>query len=110
MSLCRHHVTNRAITVLGFLVAMIVVSAPGRAATIFVDDDAPSDPGPNNNTVSDPLEDGTPAHPFDKIQEGIAAAATGLDDVEVAPGTYDEAIDFIGKAITVYSTGVEKTN
>jgi Right handed beta helix region len=38
------------------------------------------------------------------IQAGIAAAATG-DIVLVAPGTYTEAIDFLGKAITVESSG-----
>ncbi len=37
------------------------------------------------------------------IQEAIDAAVDG-DEVEVHPGNYNEAIDFLGKAIRVYST------
>ena len=43
------------------------------AATIYVDDDAPGDPGPNDPFVSDPLEDGSLANPFDAVSEAIAA-------------------------------------
>ncbi len=40
---------------------------------------------------------------FPTIQEAINAAVDG-DEVEVHPGTYNETINFIGKAIRVYST------
>ncbi|MHC4575440.1 MAG: S8 family serine peptidase [Planctomycetota bacterium] len=65
---------------------------------LYVDDDAPGDPGPRDPGLSDPSEDGTPAHPFDRIQEAIYAARTGKI-VVVAPGTYYEAVNFIGKDI-----------
>jgi hypothetical protein len=69
-------------------------------AVLYVDDDAPADPGPRDNTVSDPLEDGSPEHPFDCIQEAIDVAAPGAR-VIVREGTYWEQIDFLDKAITV---------
>jgi len=71
---------------------------------IHVDDNAPGDPGPFNPNISDPCERGTLAHPFDTIQEGINVASNG-DLVKVFPGVYTEAIDFLGKAITVTSFG-----
>ena len=36
------------------------------------------------------------------IQAAINAAVSGVDEVVVAPGTYNEIINFIGKAITVH--------
>ena len=53
-------------------------------------------------TVAPP---GTPAD-FETIQEAIDAAVDG-DCINVEPGTYVENIDFMGKAITVQSTGGE---
>lgn len=72
---------------------------------IYVDDDAPDDPGPGDPGVSDYFENGTKAHPFDMIQEGIDEANDAFEiSVLVNPGVYSEAIDFDGKAITVKST------
>jgi Leucine-rich repeat (LRR) protein len=69
-------------------------------ATLYVDDNAPNDPEPNDSSVSDPDEDGTPAHPFDSIQEAIEVAANGTT-VVVGEGSYAEQLDFLGKSITV---------
>ncbi|UCF44326.1 MAG: hypothetical protein JSV99_05270 [Planctomycetota bacterium] len=75
--------------------------------TIYVDDDAPGDPGPGNPVISDPCEEGSSLHPFDSIQEAIDASDYG-DIVIVQEGTYtglgNRDIDFRGLAITVRST------
>ena len=92
------------------LVALVLtVLAPVAsllATTIYVDDDAPNDPEPGDTSVSDPLEEGSAEHPFDAIQEGINAAATG-DTVFVLDGTYtgtgNRDLDLLGKAITAKS-------
>ncbi len=44
-----------------------------------------------------------PSGAYTTIQAAIAAAATSGDEIEVAPGTYAEAINFNGKAIRLYS-------
>lgn len=53
-------------------------------------------PGPGTGTVADP---------FCSIQDGINAVAVAGDEVLVAPGTYNELINFLGKAVTVRSSG-----
>jgi len=59
-------------------------------AVLFVDDDAPGDPAPGDALVSDPLEDGSPQHPFDGISEAIAVAVDG-DVVTILDGVYGGA-------------------
>ena len=79
-----------------------------RRFNLFVDDDAPNDPGPGDSDVSDPLEDGSSEHPFDSIKEAVDIAVH-MDAVVVLPGTYTGQgncnIDFGGKMITVRSQG-----
>ncbi len=74
--------------------------------TIYVDDDGPGDPFPGSSMGSDPFENGSAAHPFDAIQEGINAAASG-DIVLVLDGTYKGAgnsnLIFGGRVVTVRS-------
>ncbi|MHC4519963.1 MAG: PKD domain-containing protein, partial [Planctomycetota bacterium] len=64
----------------------------GQAGTIYVDDD--HCPGPGS---------GTEADPYCSIQVAIYSAAAGAEIV-VEPGTYLEAINLIGKAITLRSS------
>jgi len=71
---------------------------------LVVDDDAPADPAPGDVAVSDPQEDGTPAHPLDSIQEAIEVASHKTTIV-VRPGTYRECINFLGKQI--HLTGID---
>lgn len=73
----------------------LVTAVPVLAFTeVWVDDDAPGDPGPGDPSISDPLEDGTQLHPFDEIQEAIDYVYLDLEGgiVNVAAGTYIENI------------------
>ncbi len=73
---------------------------------VVVDDNAAGDPGPGDPTSSDPAEDGSAAHPYDAIQEGIGDATNRMV-VLVLDGTYsgtgNRDIDPGGKAIAVRS-------
>ncbi|MHC4140343.1 MAG: right-handed parallel beta-helix repeat-containing protein [Planctomycetota bacterium] len=94
-----HHPAN---PVLGLIVSGLagLLAAEAHCGTvIFVNDD--NCPGPGNGTELDP---------FCSIQEAIGSAAEG-DLVLVAPGTYyEEAISFLGRAITLRSSdGPEAT-
>ena len=49
---------------------------------------------------------GGPGHGYDfeSIQAAIDIAVNG-DEIVVAPGTYEQAIHFLGKAVHLYSSG-----
>jgi predicted outer membrane repeat protein len=66
-------------------VVLVLVAGPAVGRTIYVD--------PNG------------ARDYTGIQAAINAAVSGVDQIEVAPGTYYEAINFGGKAIRLYSRG-----
>ncbi len=75
------------------LFAAILSPTTLAQTTIYVD--IANCPGPGSGTQGDP---------FCKIQDGIDAADDG-NEIIVAPGTYNETIDFLGKAITLRSSG-----
>ncbi len=72
------------------IVAALTCSA--RADVLFVDDD--NCPGPGSGTELDP---------FCSIQTAIDSAVD-TDEIVVAPGHYEGAVDFLGKAITLRSS------
>ena len=84
----------RSIFSVMFLFCLGLGSHPAGGAIIYVDDDNTAGPWY-----------GTALNPYQYIQHGINAAVSGIDDIEVAPGTYYETINFIGKAVRLYSSG-----
>ena len=81
--------TTRHITRMAAAILLAVSTAQG--ATIFVNDD--NCPGPGSGIMGDP---------YCSIQTAIDNAVD-TDEVVVSPGTYFEAISFLGKAITLRS-------
>jgi len=84
-------------------------------SAVYVDDNAPNDPGPGNPLISDPAEDGSTAHPYDSIQQAIDSSDPNfVSDVIILPGTYtgtgNRDIDFKGKPITVRGTNPDDPN
>ena len=73
-------------------VLAVVVLSTAQATTIYVDVNCP---GPGNGSEVDP---------YCSIQTAIDNAVD-TDEIVVAPGTYFEAINFLGKAITLRSVG-----
>jgi hypothetical protein len=97
---------------LGLVLSFSLLTAvPALAFTqVWVDDDAPNDPVWYDNSVSDPAEDGSQAHPFDSIQEAISYIAGIPDDgtVHVLEGTYYEDIT-LNNGVDVLGAGAAVT-
>ena len=74
--------------------AMTVLAVSTVQAGVVIHVDVANCPGPG---------DGSELDPYCSIQSAIANAVD-TDQIVVAPGTYFEAIDFIGKAIWLHST------
>ena len=78
--------------------AVLLAVSTAQAGVIFVD--AGNCPGPGGGTLVDP---------YCSIQTAIDNVVD-TDEIVVAPGTYFETIDFLGKAITLRSSdGAEVT-
>jgi hypothetical protein len=95
----RHSIVAGTVTAIAAFVAMPVMApAPAGGTIIYVDDD--NCPGPGSGTEMDP---------YCSIQTAIENAMDGYEII-VAPGTYFENINLLGKVITVRSLeGAELT-
>jgi parallel beta-helix repeat protein len=88
-------------------ITKVAKATPVSGNIIYVDTDAPNDPGPNNPSVSDPLEDGSFDHPFDRIHEGVDVANDG-DTVYVYCGFYLESPEYVYIAHSINLIGENK--
>ena len=106
-------VSNALRHTLPFALALSLAPLAAAQTTHFVDDDGPGDPFPGfsdplNPAFSDPLEDGSAAHPFDDLWKAVDAALPG-DEVVVLPSNvvgayfFSDTLDIQGKAITLRS-------
>ncbi|NQT20209.1 MAG: right-handed parallel beta-helix repeat-containing protein, partial [Planctomycetes bacterium] len=89
------------------LSALLVGALACACGALFCSEEASAGAAWYVDDVNDPAEDGSAAHPFDAIQEGIDAAVNG-DTVIVLDGTYSGAgnrdLSFAGKVITLTSS------
>ena len=76
------------------LICALIVLAVSTAQAVTIHVDVANCPGPGSGTLGDP---------YCSIQTAIDNAVNA-DEVVMAPGTYFEAIDFLGRAITVRRT------
>jgi hypothetical protein len=74
------------------IVAVVGLFSTAQAGTIYVDDD--NCPGPGS---------GSPGDPYCSIQTAIDNAVD-TDEIIVAPGTYNETINLLGKAVWLHSS------
>ncbi len=80
------------VVVRAVVAAILLAVSTAETATIHVD--AANCPGPGDGSVGDP---------YCSIQTAIDNAV-GTDEIVVAPGTYFETINFLGKAIWLHSS------
>ena len=78
----------------------VIAYFESRLNRLYVDDDGIYDPLPYDVNVSDPLENGTPEHPFDGIQKAVDVASSGAQ-VVVRAGAYYESLVLPGRSLSL---------
>ena len=76
------------------LICAVIVLAVSTAQAVTIHVDLTNCPGPGDGSIGDP---------YCSIQTAIDNAVN-LDEIVVAPGTYFETINFLGKVITLRSS------
>jgi hypothetical protein len=92
MSICQRTLTAAATVATVFVAMPLMAPTPTGPTIIYVDDDTCPETG-----------EGTAELPYCSIQTAIDNAMDGYEIV-VAPGTYFETINFLGKAIWLHSS------